>query len=430
VYDYLRLLWARVGHPFCPECNREIVPQTVQSVTDTLLALPDDTPLLITFPLAVPQPTSAKFVAERLRSQGFMRLLDSTGLIHVDDLEKRWSSAVPGGELLVVADRISLSRQSGGRIAEAVAVTFREGGGDCIVERSVGGDGPRHLPGAAPSGAGEATPERIRFTERYECAWDGTRVSAPVPTLFSFNSPRGACATCNGFGANLEYDEKLIVRDPRLSLSEGALDPWTKPRYGNKRRALANFAKANGIGTDIPWQQITAEKRELLLNARSRGYKGIFPFLRDLESKRYKQYIRVFLRQYQIAQTCTSCAGSRLNTEALLVRVAGRTIADVVRLPVNDLRSWLDGLALSGNDFEISRHILREARSRVRFLCDVGLEYLSLDRTTRTLSGGEAQRIALANCIGSQLVDTLYVLDELFQLHQRLPIAQADLVIG
>ncbi|HET7612923.1 MAG TPA: excinuclease ABC subunit UvrA, partial [Gemmatimonadaceae bacterium] len=209
-----------------------------------------------------------------------------------------------------------------------------------------------------------------------------------------------------------EYDESLVVPYPTRSLRDGAIDPWTKPRYDNKRRALAEFARRERIPMDKPWEQLTSAHRELLLNARTRGYKGIFPFLRDLEEKRYKQYIRVFLRQYQTAQECPRCHGTKLQPDALNVRVGGLNIAQVAELPVDQLAAWLNELELSEFERRIAEMILKEARGRVTFLRDVGLGYLSMNRATRTLSGGEAQRIGLANSLGSQLVDTLYVLDE------------------
>jgi excinuclease ABC subunit A len=280
-------------------------------------------------------------------------------------------------------------------VTESVATAFREGDGDCVV--------------VAP---GAGSPTLRRFTERFECPNDGTRLPHPTPQLFSFNNPRGACEACNGFGATLEYDEHLIVPDPSRSLRDGAIDPWTKPRYDGRRRTLAEFARREGIPMDAPWTNLAASQREALLQGHSRGYKGIVPFLRDLEGKRYKQYIRVFLRQYQTARTCTTCHGSRLRPEALCVRLAGSSIAELCALTTDALRDWIVQLQLPAFEATVANHILREVSDRVRFLSDVGLGYLTMERATRTLSGGEAQRITLANALGSRLVDTLYVLDE------------------
>jgi excinuclease ABC subunit A len=410
IYDYLRLLWARVGHTFCPLCGRELRPDTVQSVTDTVLSLPEGTRFYVAAPVKLSTEVSHEVVVENLRAQGFVRIALDGRIMHLDELATANVDVTFAKELLVVIDRLVATAESRGRLADAVSGAFREGDGDAVILFAA----------PIPSPFDSALVQRLRFTERFECPNDGTTAPAPTPQLFSFNSPRGACPECNGFGAILEYDVKLIVPYPERSLRDGAIDPWTKPRYENKRRTLAEYAKKEGIAMDTPWQDLSARHRERLLHANVRGYKGILPFLRELEDKRYKQYIRVFLRQYQTAQECPTCHGTKLQRESLQVRIAGRNIAEVSDLPVGTLATWLDTLELSEFDRQVAAHILSEARDRVRFLCDVGLNYLSLNRATRTLSGGEAQRIGLANSLGSRLVDTLYVLDEpSIGLHSR-----------
>jgi excinuclease ABC subunit A len=204
----------------------------------------------------------------------------------------------------------------------------------------------------------------------------------------------------------------LIVPDASRTLRDGAIQPWTMPRYEGRRRALAEFARAQRIPMDRPWRALDEADRQKLLHGRARGFKGILPFLADLEEKRYKQYIRVFLRRYQSARECGACHGARLQPDALNVRVADRSVAQVSALTLERLRDWIEALQLQDFERGVAQHVLREALDRLRFLCDVGLGYLTLDRTTRTLSGGEAQRITLANSLGARLVDTLYVLDE------------------
>ena len=410
IYDYLRLLWARVGHTFCPNCGREIKPDTVQSVTDKVLTLPAGTRFYVTFPLRLSNKVTHDVVIENLRAQGFLRVAIDGIVMHLDELAESKRDITRAKELLVVVDRLTASPESSGRLSDAVGTAFREGEGDCVILLNE--------PVVSPIDG--LTVNKLRFTERFECPNDGTIAPTPTPQLFSFNNPRGACSQCNGFGAILEYDEALIVPYPTRSLRDGAIDPWTKPRYENKRRALAEFAKRERIPMDKPWDQLSAAHRQLLLHSKTRGYKGIFPFLRDLEDKRYKQYIRVFLRQYQTAQECPRCHGTKLQPEALNVRVGGLNIAQVAELPVDELAVWLNELQLSEFERAIAAMILKEARDRVTFLRDVGLGYLSMNRATRTLSGGEAQRIGLANSLGSQLVDTLYVLDEpSIGLHSR-----------
>ena len=410
IYDYLRLLWARVGHTICPVCGRELRPDTVQSVTDVVLSLPAGSRFHVAAPLQLSTEVSHEVVVENLRAQGFVRICLDGRVIHLDELDAALIDVTFATELLVVMDRLVVAEETRGRLSDAVAAAFREGDGDAVIL----------FADAVVSPFDRSRVERLRFTERFECPNDGTTAPAPTPQLFSFNSPRGACPQCNGFGAILEYDEKLIVPYPERSLRDGAIDPWTKPRYDNKRRTLVEYAKKEGIRMDVSWLELTGKQRERLLHANVRGFKGIFPFLRDLEDKRYKQYIRVFLRQYQTAQECPSCHGTKLQPQSLQVRVGGRSIAEVSDLPVGALASWLEALAFTEFDRQIAAHIMVEAQSRVRFLCDVGLEYLSLNRATRTLSGGEAQRIGLANSLGSRLVDTLYVLDEpSIGLHSR-----------
>src|SRR6266568_995778 len=305
IYDFLRLLWARIGTPYCVKCGQEVKVDTVQEVVDALNA------------------------------------------------------------------------EVGTRKSE------QEDNGD-----------------------------RRRFSAHPTCSNCGTAAPALTPILFSFNNPRGACPGCNGFGAVLEYDETLIVPRPDRSLADGALDPWTKPRYEGRRRVLREVARAKDIPFDRPWRDLTDKQRYFLLHGVAGRFLGILPFLTRLEEKRYKQYIRVFLRQYQLAKTCPACGGARLKPEALSVRVADQTIAQVAALPAAALAPWLAGLRLSPFQQHVAVHILRELAARVGFVNDVGLGYLTLDRQTRTLSGGEAQRIALSNALGSHLVDTLYVLDE------------------
>ena len=248
----------------------------------------------------------------------------------------------------------------------------------------------------------------------------------PTPRLFSFNNPYGSCPKCTGFGATLEYDPRLIVPNEGRSIKGGAVDPWEKPRYGKYRSRLLAFAKKKKIPLDKPWRDLSESFRNAVIHGTAE-FPGVIPFLQSREDKRYKQYIRVFLRRYQRALICSDCSGTKLRPEALYVHVAGLTIAQASELPIDELNTWVrnlsradDGGELGAQEYGIAEPILRELRARLQFLCDVGLGYLSLNRQTRTLSGGEAQRIGLANSLGASLVDTLYVLDEpTIGLHPR-----------
>src|SRR2546426_82309 len=396
IADFLRLLWARAGTQTCLQCGQAVKRDTVQEVVDAVIAdfgmRNAEFPILVSFPLPASAHRPDVEVAAQLRAAGFVRAQIDGELVRLDEdeVEQRVRA---GKDVLVIVDRIDAVETNRGRLADAISTAFSEGEGVALALNN--GD-------------------RRRFSEHPACSSCGCAAPVLTPTLFSFNNPRGACPTCNGFGAVLEYDESLIVPDPRRSLADGALDPWTKPRYEGRRRLLRETARARGIGLDVGWKDIPARERHFLLHNKDGRYLGIFPFLERLEDKRYKQYIRVFLRQYQLAKTCPGCGGARLKPESLAVRVAGKTIAEAAALTAADLACWLDCLAEQLPEFQrqVAGHILGELRARVSFVNDVGLGYLTLDRQTRTLSGGEAQRIALSNALGSHLVDTLYVLDE------------------
>ena len=418
IYDYLRLLWARVGRSHCPVCGRELRPDSVESARDLVLGLAEGTRFAVAFPLRLSAQVTHDVVVENLRAQGFVRVAVDGETLHLDDVAARALDLTRAAELLVVVDRLAVGAGSAARLTDALGTAFREGDGDAAVLFATpveDATGALAALGVPPGGA-----RRIRFTERFECPNDGTRLPTPSPQLFSFNNPRGACETCNGFGAVLEYDERLIVPNAERSLRDGAIDPWCKPRYEAERRKVVEFARREGIDPDAPWRALSRPQQERILHGSARGFVGAFPFLRSKEEKRYKQYIRVFLRQYQTAQECASCRGTKLKPEALNVRVGGLTIAEAAELPVERLTTWLDALALRPFERQVAEHVLLEAQGRVRFLCDVGLGYLTLHRVTRTLSGGEAQRIGLANSLGAHLVDTTYVLDEpSIGLHSR-----------
>jgi excinuclease ABC subunit A len=410
VYDYLRLLWARIGLVHCVQCGGRVKAETVQEVVDELIGAPGDrgtaapelppdgTPITIAFPLPPAVKARHEQVVENLTAMGFVRVMVKDAVHRLDALPPKLDLCKAKG-VLVVVDRIATGGGTD-RLADSLATAFAEGDGIAV---AVFADGTRRSFSSAP-----------------RCLTCGTGALAPSPALFSFNHPRGACPGCNGFGAVLEYDERLIVCDPARSLDEGAIDPWTKPRYEGRRRALKNACRDEGIPTTAPWSRLTADQRRFVLYGKTRRFLGIFPFLRALERKRYKQYIRVFLRQYQMAIECPACHGARLRPEALAVTVGGAAIGQAAARTALELRRWLAALALSDFERGVAGLVLDELDQRLRVLDDVGLGYLTLDRQTRTLSGGEAQRIALANALGGKLTDTLYVLDEpTIGLHPR-----------
>jgi excinuclease ABC subunit A len=389
VYDYLRLLWSRIGRSYCRQCGGPVRRDTPEAAADETVARLTGR-IQVCFPLPPVARLTHAAVVENLRVLGFVRVIADGEAFHLDELPPSLD-LTRAQELLITVDRLVAEPNCTTRICEAIATAFGEGEGIAIVVHESG---------------------RLRFTEFPACSYCDTPAVTVTPALFSFNNPRGACSHCNGFGAVLEYHESLIVPDPARSLVEGAIEPWTKPRYESRRRILLQFARSIGVNADQPWSRLKAAHRRELLYGRKGRYVGIFPFLKGLEEKRYKQYIRVFLRQYQLAQTCTDCGGSRLNQDALSIRIGQDTIGSVSVRSVDDIHAWLHGLTLSPTERQTAQHILEQLDARLSFLRDVGLGYLTLERQTRTLSGGEAQRISLANALGSHLVDTLYVLDE------------------
>jgi excinuclease ABC subunit A len=389
IYDYARLLWARVGQQVCHVCRAPVTVDSPTTAADRLLEEVRGDPVMIAFVLPKSRHLGPDVIAEQLRAMGFVRILVHGTVSRLDDIDDPDILLDP--ELLVLVDRIKSESENRSRLADSLAVAFAEGEGEAVVVHEGG---------------------RRRFSEQARCTDCGVPAIPLSPNLFSFNNPQGACPACNGFGAVLEYDESLVVPDPSRTLAEGAIDPWTKPRYTSRRRLLREVAEQQAIALGTPWKRLAASKRRFLLHGKSGRFAGAFPFLRALERKRYKQYIRVFLRQYQKALDCPECAGARLRPEARAVLVAGMPIAALSGMTAEATSSWLATLELPPFERALATTILKELEDRVRFLCDVGLGYLTLDRQTRTLSGGEAQRIALANALGSSLVDTLYVLDE------------------
>src|SRR4051812_27674830 len=361
VYDYLRLLWARVGRTFCPgdghaPCGREIRPDTVQSATDAVLRLPGGARIMV----CSPPPRSARLthalVVETLRALGFLRVRADGRELHLDDVPAEGASVdlTAAAELLVVVDRLRVDPDDLNRLADSVQQAFAEGEGEAVV---VPADG-----------------QPLRFTERFRCPdHPSIEFATPSPQLFSFNNPYGSCPQCTGFGAVLQFDESLIVCNPNRSLAEGAVDPWRMPRYEGRRKKLYDFARREGVSVDSPWRELPEEFRHRVMHG-ARGFQGLYDFFGELEEKRYKQYIRVFIRQYQTAQTCPVCDGAKLRPEALRVRVAGRDVAAVSQVPLTRLRPWLAALRdpdgpgggdcadapLTGQEREIADSILKE----------------------------------------------------------------------
>jgi excinuclease ABC subunit A len=425
IYDYLRLLYARIGRTYCAVCGQEIRKDTVDEVADRMLALAEETRLQVLFPL---QPFPALSQAEKpkgprsakkkktatfddtllkarlaeLRTRGFLRLYQNGAVIDLSTpeavLEVNFAEPV-----YVVVDRIVIAPDVRSRLVDAVEQGYREAG-EAIFE-TVARDG--------------GAPQRFRFSQRFECKNDGTRYDEPEPRLFSFNNPYGACPKCQGFGNTIDFDLNLVIPNKTLALSEGAIEPWTKPKYRSLATEMKRYARAAGIPLDVPWQELTPEQQNYILKGDGKwwGVRGFFDYL---ERKKYKLHVRVFLSRYRGYSECPDCSGLRLRLEARQVKIGGKDICQVCSLTVEDATKFFAELKLTREEASIAERLLVEIRDRLRFMNEVGLEYLSLDRLASTLSGGEAQRIQLATSLGSRLVGTLYVLDEpSIGLHSR-----------
>jgi len=437
IHDYMRLLFARVGRTYCRQCGCEVVRETAEVVASQLgelgagarLILGFDLPIVESAPLASAETadvdelsegdddgtssakvsrktTSAAAVAstiDTLRRKGFGRLLIDGRAVSFDDVDAK--TAAKKGMLQVVVDRVALgSEDDRKRLTDSIETAYREGGGAAWVVEM----------------ARDGQPERThQFSERFECRVCGIAYEDPQPRLFSFNNPFGACPTCHGFGNIVELDMNLVVPDPSKSLAQGAIDPWTKPNYRAHLAELKRGAKKHKIRLDVPWAHLSEQERKLVVDGTA-DFDGIRGFFEWLDKKKYKVHVRVFLSRYRGYQTCPDCGGSRLRREARDVKIAGRTIDQVSALTVREAQQFFGSLELTVKEAAIADKVLKEIRRRLAFLADVGLDYLSLDRLSSTLSGGEAQRINLATSLGSALVGTLYVLDEpSIGLHSR-----------
>ena len=388
VYDYLRLLYAKIGHVHCPACDAPAASHSPESIVDELLAAYPGARALIMFRLAIAAGVPAAELWASLTRRGFarVRLGDETV-----DLAAPPPDLGDRRELAVVLDRIVLDAARRRRLTESVESALREGGGRLEVE---------------VLGAGTRV-----FAESFRCTACGTSLERPQPLLFSFNHPLGACAECKGFGNVLKYDEALVVPDRTRSLAGGAVEPWTHPSGKRHQRELMKAARRRKLDTDTPWEQLPEAVRRLVYEGDGR-FPGIRGFFEEVESYRYKLHVRVFLSRYRSQSPCQTCRGARLKPAALAVRIAGLTIAEFTALTIDAAARLLADLKLTAWEAVVAREILRQLNAKLSFLLRVGLGYLTLSRQTRTLSGGEAQRINLANQLGSQLVGTLYVLDE------------------
>ncbi|HXG57205.1 MAG TPA: excinuclease ABC subunit UvrA [Vicinamibacterales bacterium] len=430
IHDYLRLLFARIGRTFCRSCGREVIRETAEVVARRLNVLPAGTRLLIGFEMPVVTPAPLPVAAEpgdeeagddedetqvpqpslpdlsdpivetlaALRRKGFGRLIVDGRVVTLEDIDV--ATLRDRATLQVIVDRVKVDGDVQTRLTDSIETAYTEGGGAAF--------------------ALAASDTLHAFSERFECRPCHIAYEVPQPRLFSFNNPFGACPVCHGFGNVIELDLALVVPDPSKSIQQNAIEPWSKPHYRAQLAELKRAAKQPGVRMDAPWSALTDAEKQFVVEGDGDAYEGIKGFFRGLDRKKYKVHVRVFLSRYRGYLTCPECNGARLRKEARDVRVGDRTIDAVAALTVREAEAFFADLQLSEKDAAIAEKVLAEIRRRLGFLRDVGLYYLTLDRLSSTLSGGESQRINLATSLGSALVGTLYVLDEpSIGLHSR-----------
>jgi excinuclease ABC subunit A len=398
IYDYLRVLFARVGVPHCPQCGEVISAQTVQQMVDRLATLPAGSRLVVLAPIVRGRKGEYRKLFYDLRRQGYVRVRVNGELREL--AEEIELAKAKKHTIEVLVDRVVVREPIGARLGESLETALRLADGVVQVEVV---DGPVFV-----------------FSERLACARCGVSLPEVSPRMFSFNNPYGACPECGGLGTRYEIDAGLVVPDPDKSLNEGALAPWRAQTTGMFKQTLRVLAKRHGFGLDTPWSKLTKKTREVILEGDDDGFEGALALLQ----RRYKETLsdetRAEIESFMALRDCALCRGSRLRAETRSIKIAGRSIADVVRFSIKEARQFFDTLTLSERETVIARRILKEIRERLGFLAQVGLEYLTLDRPAATLAGGEGQRIRLATQIGSSLVGVLYILDEpSIGLHQR-----------
>jgi excinuclease ABC subunit A len=444
IYDYLRLLWARIGKPHCYACGEPIAGQSLEQITDRVMTLEEGTRFMVLAPVVRGRKGEYGKLLEEMRGQGYARAVIDGELRRLDepiDLDKKYKH-----DISIVVDRLVMKEGLRKRLAESLEAASQLGEGLVEVEMLDDGGGKRVTDGDGAPGAkvlsGPSAGKRgevLLFSEKFACLNCGASMPELEPRIFSFNSPHGCCPRCHGLGFQRVIDPELIVPDPTLSISEGALEPWTKAASIYHRRLLEAVAEANGIEVGVPWRDLRQRDRDLLLEGtgddrhtisyrnrfgRKRTYTVKFEGMLHSLQRRYEntdsETTRERVESLMALRPCPACGGARLRPESLAVTVGGLDIYEYTQLSARRALEWIEALELTETERAIARLVVREIGERLRFLDSVGIGYLSLERSATTLSGGEAQRIRLATQIGSSLVGVLYILDEpSIGLHQR-----------
>ena len=409
IYDYLRVLFARVGVPHCPSCDRVISAQTVQQMVDRVMAQAPGTRLIVLAPVVRGRKGEYKKLFFDLGRQGFTRVRVNGAVRELGEaieLDKKRKHTIE-----VVVDRLVVRDNLGARLADSLETALRLADGVVLVE----------VTGESRGGSPPLPTVPMLFSERLACVECGVSLPEVSPRMFSFNSPYGACPECGGLGSRDEIDAERLVPNPARSLKEGALAPWAGRETTYFRQTLQVLAKRHRFALDTPWEKLKKPVRDVILHGeKDGGFEGVIKTLERRYRETTSEEARAEIQQFMAERPCPNCGGARLRRESLGFKIGGRSIADVVRLTIKGAGVFFDGLTLSERETAIARRVLKEIRERLGFLTNVGLDYLTLDRPAGTLAGGEGQRIRLATQIGSSLVGVLYILDEpSIGLHQR-----------
>jgi len=393
IYDYMRLLFARTGKTFSPVSGREVKRHSADDLVNFLITLPEGTQVTIVSPAVIPESIKIPEYFSFLVKQGFSRVESDCELIRIDE-SKPGKEFKPGQNINIVIDRIIITHDADNlsRSAESAATAFQTGKGHCqaVIHEENG-------------------VKRESFSTKFE--EDGIEFEEPSEYFFSFNNPIGACPVCEGYGKIIGIDERLVIPDQNLSVYQDAIACWKGDSMKKWKERLVAGADNFGFPIHKPWYQLTDEQKQVIWTG-NRYFYGLNRFFEHLEEKKYKIQYRVLLSRYRGKTVCPECRGTRLKKETSYVRVAGRTMQDLVTMPVSELYMFFTDIDLCGADMKIAERLLTEIKQRLKFLLNVGLPYLNLNRLSSSLSGGESQRINLATSLGSNLVGSMYILDE------------------
>ena len=412
INDYLRLLFARIGKTYCRACKRHVQIDTVSHIVETILSLPEGTRFMVLFPVTISQKVSSQNQINLLKERGLVRVLADNAVIDItsetENIDIHSAKSVYG-----IIDRLVVKDVIKERLVDALESAYRLGNGHLSVVFNIQDTSAKkavYVQGL-PMDIQDSRWIELKYSKHFFCSYCNIEYPEPVPALFSFNNPIGACSKCNGFGHTIDIDMDAVVPDKEKTLSDGAIAPWNTPTYYTMYESLKKSSSKYNIPLNVPFRKLTKEQVGLILEG-TEDFCGIYDFFKWLEQKKYKMHIRVFLSKYRGYTLCSSCNGKRLRDQVLNILINHKNIADICAMTIDETCKFFAELQLTDYEKNIAHLLLQEIKKRLDYMVKVGLGYITLDRMTRTLSGGEAQRVNLTTSLGSSLVNTLYILDE------------------